>query len=311
MGKLSVFPDDVIVTSELTQRPSRLPDYRAELRAIKMLVSTMSETPHEFWQRLAETALKLCGAGTAGVSLLATESGKEVFRAQAVAGVLSASIPTTIPCDATPCGLAMDRSGTQLVRLPERFFPSLKFERPIAEALIIPFDVQGKPGGTVWVVAHDGSCKFDREDERTGRTLASFAALACHVRNAPATAQTLREGVEAGYIRAELEHLSDGLETRALEKTAELIAAGGAGDMPESVSTDTLTSLRNVDTEQVQNDDFNSLITVIAGYATLMREDLDDPTKLQEDIEAISEATSLVRALINSHSMKQSAKASS
>jgi hypothetical protein len=41
-----------------------------------------------------------------------------------------------------------------------------------------------------------------------------------------------------------------------------------------------------VDTEQVQNDDFNNLITVIAGYATLMREDLDDPTKLQEDVEA-------------------------
>jgi hypothetical protein len=173
-------------------------------------------------------------------------------------------------------------------------FSSLRFERPIAEALIIPFDVQGKPAGTVWVVAHDTSCKFDREDERIGKTLASFAAVACHLRNAPAAAQPLREGVEAGHIRAELQHLSDGLETRALEKTAELIAAGGHGDMPESVSTDTLSGLRNVDTEQVHNDDFNNLITVIAGYATLMREDLDDPTKLQEDIEAISEAASLV-----------------
>jgi hypothetical protein len=143
MGKFLVFPDDVIITSELIQRPSRLPDYTAELRAIKMLVSTMSETPHEFWQRLAETVLQLCGAGTAGVSLLATESGEEVFRAQAVAGVLSASIPSTIPRDASPCGVALDRSGTQLVRLPERFFSSLRFERPIAEALIIPFDVEG------------------------------------------------------------------------------------------------------------------------------------------------------------------------
>jgi hypothetical protein len=311
MGQLQVFPDDVIVTSELTQRPSRRPDYRAELRAIKMLVSTMSETAHEFWRRLAETALQLCRAGTAGVSLLATESGEEVFRAEAVAGVLSASIPSIIPRDATPCGVAMDRSGTQLVRLPERFFSSLRFERPIAEALITPFDVQGKPAGTVWVVAHDDSCKFDREDERIGTTLASFAALACHIRSAPATAQPPWEGVEAGHIRAELQHLSDGLETRALEKTAELMAGGGHGDMPESVSTETLSSLRNVDTEQVQNDDFNNLITVIAGYATLMREDLDDSTKLQEDIEAISEAASLVQALINSHSMKQSAKASS
>jgi hypothetical protein len=300
MGQLPPFLDDVIVTSELTQRSSRRPDYRAELRAIKMLVSTMSETAHEFWQRLAETALQLCRADTAGVSLLATESGEEVFRVEAVAGLLSASIPRTIPRDATPCGVAIDRSGTQLVRLPERFFSSLKFERPIAEALIIPFDVHGKPAGTVWVVAHDDSCRFDREDERIGRTLASFAALACHIRNAPAMAQPLREVVEAGHIRAELQHLSDGLETRALEQTAELMAGGGHGEMPESVSTDTLSSLRNVDTEQVQNDDFNNLITVIAGYAILMREDLDNPTKLQEDVEAISEAASLVKVLIDS-----------
>jgi hypothetical protein len=53
------------------------------------------------------------------------------------------------------------------------------------------------------------------------------------------------------------------------------MAAGGHGDMPETVGTD------NVDTEQVQNDAFNYLITVIADNATLMREDLDDPTNLR------------------------------
>ena len=124
------------------------------------------------------------------------------------------------------------------------------------------------PAGTVWVVAHDDSCKFDREDERIGRTLASFAALFCHIRDAPATAQRLPETVEAGHIRAELQHLSNDLETRAAEKTAELIAAGGQGDPPD-VSTDTLPSLRNAGAEQVQNDDFNNLITVINGLSRL------------------------------------------
>ena len=311
MGQLPVFPDDVIVTSELTQRPSRLPDYRAELRAIKLLVTAMSDDPNHFWQRLAETALHLCGGGTAGVSLLHSESGVEVFRLAAVAGVLSGSIPNTTPRDASPCGAAIDTNGTLLVRLPERFFSCLKFDRPIAEALIIPFHVQAKAVGTLWMVAHDDSYKFDREDERIGRTLAFLAAAGSHILNAPATAQPAGKEVESGHIREELQHLSDGLETRALEKTAELMAAAGHGDMPESVSTDTLSSLRNVDTEQVQNDYFDNLITVIAGYATLMREDLNDPTKLQEDVEAISEAASLVRALINSHAMKQFGKASS
>jgi hypothetical protein len=94
-----------------TVPPPRFPDYRAESRAIEMLVSTMSEATHEFWQSLAETALQLCTAGTAGVSLLATGSGEEVLRVKAVAGLLSASIPNTIPRDAIPCGVAMVRVG--------------------------------------------------------------------------------------------------------------------------------------------------------------------------------------------------------
>jgi hypothetical protein len=51
--------------------------------------------------------------------------------------------------------------------------------------------------------------------------------------------------------------------------------------------------------------DFNRLLTIIQGYTTMMKVDLDDPTKLKEDIEAMSEAASLVQALINSHSAQR------
>ena len=78
-----------------------------------MLVNIMSETPEVFWQRLAEAALQLCRAGTAGVSLLDTEDGAEVFRAEAVAGVLSGHLNSTIP-RASPCGAAIDRAGRSL-----------------------------------------------------------------------------------------------------------------------------------------------------------------------------------------------------
>jgi hypothetical protein len=40
--------------------------------------------------------------------------------------------------------------------------------------------------------------------------------------------------------------------------------------------------------------DFNRLLTVIQGYTTIMKADLDDPAKLKDGIEAIREATSLV-----------------
>ena len=306
MGQSAVSLDDVIVTSELTHRPSKSPDYRTEVRAIKMLVTAMSEDPDRFWQRLADTALELCRAGTAGVSLLDIESGGEVFRPQAVVGVLSGSVPKTIPRDESPCGTAIDRNRPQLVRFPERFFSSLKFQQPIAEALIIPFQVQDRPAGTIWIAAHDDGCKFDREDERIGRTLASFAAAACQIRNAPGSAQPATEPIQPGQIRQELQHLTQDLDTRAADKTAELIAAESDIAAPENLYERTESSLSSKRlTEEAQARDLNGLLTVINGYAMLMKEDLNDPAKLQEDIEAISEAASLVKALINSRAVQR------
>jgi GAF domain-containing protein len=60
--------------------------------------------------------------------------------------------------------------------LPERFFPALKIEPPIVEALFVPFHVENQQVGTVWVVAHSDDRKFDLEDERIIKTLANFAA---------------------------------------------------------------------------------------------------------------------------------------
>ena len=235
MGQSAVSLDDVIVTSELTQRPSRSPDFRSEVRAIKMLVTAMSEDPDRFWQRLADTALELCRGGTAGISLLEIESGAEVFRPQAVVGVLGGSVPETIPRDESPCSAAIDRKGPQLVRFPERFYSSLKFQQPIAEALIIPFQVQDRPAGTVWIAAHDDGCKFDSEDERIGRTLACFAAAAWQIRNALGSAEPATEPIEPGQIRQELQHLTRDLDTRAADKTAELIAAETDIAAPENL----------------------------------------------------------------------------
>jgi GAF domain len=317
MGKLPAFLDDVIVTSELSLRPSRPPKYSAEIQTIKTLVNTMSENPDAFWQRLAEAALQLCRAGTAGVSLLDTEDGAEVFRAEAVAGVLSGHLNSTTP-RASPCGAAIDRDATQLMYRPERFFSALKFEPPIVEALIIPFRVQNRSVGTVWVLAHDDSCKFDREDERSGRTLASFAAAGWHLRRArrnaePATdrdrrsmlygSQTLQEEtIRPTHMREELQHLIQRLEVRASEKTADLIADERRIEMPDDVHEEPQPShLEETATLQGEMGDFNGLLTIIQGYTTMMKTDLDDPTKLKEDIEAISEAASLVKALIDSH----------
>ena len=326
MRQLAASLEDVIVTPQLTRRTSKPRDYGGELQVIKQLLAIMSEAPQLFWQSLAESTLQLCRAGTAGVSLLKEQAGAEVFTAEAVAGILEGQLHgRTIP-RASPCGAAIDRNGTQLMYLPERFFSALKFEPPIVEALIIPFHVRNKPSGTVWIVAHDDSCKFDREDERIGETLAAFAAAASQIIQDHASAGSeprngghgAREAAEASTIvqpvinlppieptriAQELQDLTIRLERRASEKTAELFNAKDQEKRAllhkSKVEQANLTrrALRLPPREMA---DFTELLNVIQGYTTLIRRDLNDITQLKENIGSIREAIFLVEALIDS-----------
>jgi hypothetical protein len=51
----------------------------------------------------------------------------------------------------------------------------------IVEALLIPFHVGGQAVGTVWVISHDTSRRFDAEDLRVISILKQFSAAAYQV----------------------------------------------------------------------------------------------------------------------------------
>lgn len=100
-----------------------------------------------------------------------------MFRWAALAGAYEIHREGTMFRDASPCGVTLDRNSPQLLYLPERIFP-MRAKPRIYEALLIPFHFNDKPIGTVWVVTHDSSRKFEREDERIVGTLAKFASVA-------------------------------------------------------------------------------------------------------------------------------------
>jgi signal transduction histidine kinase len=164
--------EDVDIRSELQSRPARPPNYENEDRVLAVLAKEMAENPRNMLQKLVEVAVQLCAADTAGISLLEGD----VFRWEAVAGVFASYRNGTMPRAASPCGVCIDRNSTQLMHLADRCFPALKAEPRFVEALLIPFHHQGKPVGTVWVVAHTFERKFDRQDERIMRTLSQFAS---------------------------------------------------------------------------------------------------------------------------------------
>ena len=62
---------------------------------------------------------------------------------------------------------------------PELDFPYWTSIKPVLEeGLLIPFYIKGEAVGTIWIVAHDTSRRFDAEDLRVLTSLATFAAAA-------------------------------------------------------------------------------------------------------------------------------------
>ncbi|HEX6243486.1 MAG TPA: ATP-binding protein [Polyangiales bacterium] len=170
--------DDVLITPELERRPRRVSDHAAESRALVELATVMAESPKSLFQALADSALSLCGAGSAGVSVW--ESGvEEVFRWRATAGEYAQYVGGTLPRHFSPCGVVVDRSAQLLMADPVRFFPYIsELCAPVREVLLVPFYQEGKPVGTVWVVAHDTTRQFDAEDARLITSLTKFASAA-------------------------------------------------------------------------------------------------------------------------------------
>lgn len=188
--KIDAVPlESVLCTDELTRRPRRAPDYESEARAIKVLLKSLASSPKTVLQVLANTALAVCRGHSAGISLLEAGSPGHVsprgdrFRWHAVAGQWAPLIwDTTTPRDNGPCGTVLDRDTTLLFSLAHRHFTQFAGVRPLlVEALLVPFHVDGHAVGTVWVVAHDESRKFDGEDRRLLESLAAFATIAYEV----------------------------------------------------------------------------------------------------------------------------------
>jgi PAS domain S-box-containing protein len=164
-------------TAALSKRPSRTPDYAAECRALIALAEQLTSSPDGVLRKLTETALTLCGAQSAGVSLLEPD-GKR-FYWPVVVGRWAEHVGGGTPREYGPCGTVLDCNSPLLFSHPELDFDYFAPVTPLVEeALLMPFYVNGKAVGTVWVVIHDLNRRFDSEDLRLMTDLGAFAASA-------------------------------------------------------------------------------------------------------------------------------------
>ena len=169
--------ESIISTAELRKRQTRAPNHVAENDALIALAEKMASSPNDILQKLAETALTLCHAQTCGISLLGSD-GVE-FYWPALTGVWASHVGGSMPRAFSPCGTVLDRNAAQLMIHPERHFAYFAAVTPwINEVLLVPFYVAGKAVGTIWVIVHDKSHRFDSEDLRIMTNLGAFAAAA-------------------------------------------------------------------------------------------------------------------------------------
>ena len=167
----------VLSTAELSRRASRPPDHAAENRALSTLMHELATSPHGILRKLAETAMAMCHSHSAGISLL--NDDKTSFHWPAIVGKWACHVGGGTPRDYGPCGTVLDRNVALLFSHPERDFSYFAPVTPlIEEALLIPFYVDSKAVGTIWVIAHDRNRRFDTEDLRVMTSLGSFAAAA-------------------------------------------------------------------------------------------------------------------------------------
>ncbi len=188
---------------ELNRRPSRPPDYAAENRVLVAMAQAIAASPESILQKLADAALLLCRAHSAGLSLLEEDDQQSNFHWRAIVGEWAPHLNGKTPRNFSPCGTVLDRNSPLLCVHPERDFPYLGEVKPLLEeGLLIPFHVGGEGIGTIWAVAHDERRRFDSEDLRLLTSLGAFAEAAY---------QSLLAGIATQKIAALVESSDDAI----------------------------------------------------------------------------------------------------
>jgi hypothetical protein len=173
--------ESILITDQLFSRACRPRAAQQETDALRALARASSA--EELIDCFLAMALELCGAGTAGVSLLETNTkGEQIFRWTNLAGKLAKYVGGSTPRNFSPCGVTLDCNAPQLFDCPGRYFSYFnEVDIPIVEGLVIPFHVGGKTEGTIWIVSHERGWAFDAEDVRVMISLNEFVGCALHV----------------------------------------------------------------------------------------------------------------------------------
>jgi hypothetical protein len=154
-------------SQEFSSRPASRTRRKTEEAALHALAGDFSLGLYPTLKRLANLAIELCDAQSAGVSVIeATEMGT-LFRWRALAGLVEKCEGGSTPRDWSPCGECLKAGHATLYSYPARYFTYFQEpESPIVEGLVVPVFGERQPLATIWVISHHVGSRFNAEDVR-------------------------------------------------------------------------------------------------------------------------------------------------
>jgi GAF domain-containing protein len=163
-----------------------------QMNGLARLTRAFVENPDNILQELVDTAVELCEADSAGISVVKPDATDEsYYNWVAAAGEYSPFFNAMLPRYPSACGICLERGEVQHFRVTKRFFDILGVEAaPILDGLLLPW-FEGDTQGTIFVMSHKNHEAFDANDVKLMRTLADFAAMA--MRNKRQQAQLLQQ----------------------------------------------------------------------------------------------------------------------
>jgi PAS domain S-box-containing protein len=145
------------------------------------------------------------------------------FHWRAITGRWSELVGGGTPRDFGPCGTVLDLNEPLLFSHPERDFPYFDEATPkVEDSLLVPFYVGGKALGTIWVVAHDETKRFDAEDLRVMTNLSKFASAAYQTQLSANVRDAANEGLQkAATIEQRFGFIVESSDDAIISKTLE------------------------------------------------------------------------------------------
>lgn len=237
---------DIQDNVEFAARRLHVRDTVLHMDGMHRLARAFVERPETMLQELVEVAVDVCGADSAGISVVKDDAtDKEYFRWVATAGQYSSFTNAFLPVYPSACSICLERGRPQQFRVRQEFFDLLGIKAPlVTDGILLPWRTGGTRG-TIFVMAHGRTEAFDRDDCMRMEVLADFAAMGVRQQRQQKLLLEQTRAAAAGAMANDLAHKINN-PLQSLTNILYLAAQGYNGEDAKAVGELAMGDLENL-----------------------------------------------------------------